>query len=121
MVFKRVQGQCMIWKSTPDPNPDIPVPINYRWKRDCDKYTPVMTILPLPPETLRQLVKYGCSKSVCETSWCRCKAIRLYCTELCCCGAEEESCKILPVINMLMTFDKLFSFGFRHFFSYINK
>ena len=28
----------------------------------------------------------------------------LYCTDLCCPGAEEDSCKILPVVNMLMTF-----------------
>ena len=33
---------------------------------------------------------------------CKCKANHLYCTDLCCCGAEEDSCKILPVINMLL-------------------
>ena len=30
------------------------------------------------------------------------------CTDLCCRGAEEDSCKILPVVNMLMTFEHLF-------------
>ena len=35
-------------------------------------------------------------------------ANHLYCTGLCCCGAEEYSCKILPVINMLMTVEQLF-------------
>ena len=28
---------------------------------------------------------------------------------------------MLPVINMLMTFEQLFSCGFRYFFSHINK
>ena len=43
------------------------------------------------------------------------------CTDLCCRGAEEDSCKILPVVNMPMTFEQLFSCGFRYFFSRINK
>ena len=90
---KRSQYQCIIWKSAPDPNPDIPMPDDYGWKRDCDKYIPVMTTLPPAPETLLPLIKCGCNKSVCETSRCKCKANHLYCTDLCCCGAEEDSCK----------------------------
>ena len=61
-------------------------------------------MLPPAPETPLQLIECGCSKSVCETSRCKYKANHLYCTDLCCCGAEEDSCKLLPVINMLMTF-----------------
>ena len=34
---KRVQYQCIVWKYTPDPYPDIPMPDNYGWKRDCDE------------------------------------------------------------------------------------
>ena len=45
----------------------------------------------------------------------------IYCTDLCCCVAEEDSCKILPVINMHMTFGQLFTCGFRYFFNRINK
>ena len=78
-------------------------------------------MLPLAPETPLQLIKCGCSMSVCETSRCKYKVNHLYCTALCCRGAEEDSCKILPVVNMLMTFEQLFSFGFRYFFSGINK
>ena len=65
-------------------------------------------MLPPAPETPLQLIKCGCSMSVCETSRCKYKANHLYYTDLCCCGAEEDSCKILPVINMLMTFEQLF-------------
>ena len=46
--------------------------------------------------------------SVCETSRCKYKANHLYCTDLCCCGAEEDSCKILPVINVLMLLNNYF-------------
>ena len=65
-------------------------------------------MLPPAPETPLQLIKCGCSMSVCETSRCKYKANHLYCTDLCCCGAEEDSCKILPVINMLMTLNNYF-------------
>ena len=78
-------------------------------------------MLPPAPEIPLQLIKCGCSMSVCETSRCKYKANHLYCIDLCCCGAEEDSCKILPVINMLMTFEQLFPCGFRYFFSRINK
>ena len=74
-------------------------------------------MLPLAPETPLQLIKCSCSMSVCETSRCKYKVNHLYCTNLYCRGAEEDSCKILPVINMLMTFKQLFSCGFRYFFS----
>ena len=76
-------------------------------------------MLPPAPETPLHLIKCGCSMSVCETSRCKDKANHLY--RFVCYGAEEDSCKILPVINMLMTFEKLFSCGFRYFFSRINK
>ena len=42
-----------------------------------------------------------------RTSPCKYKANHLYCTDLCRCGAEEDSCKILPGINMRMTFEQL--------------
>ena len=41
-------------------------------------------------------------------SRCKYKVNHLYCTDLCCCGAEEDSYKILPVINILKTFEQLF-------------
>ena len=65
-------------------------------------------MLPPAPETPPQLIKCGCSMSVCETSRCRYKANHLYCADLCCCRAEEDSCKLLSVINMLMTFEHYF-------------
>ena len=51
---KRAHYQLIIWKSAPDINPDKPMPDNYAWKRDYDKYS-VMTTLPLDPEAPLQL------------------------------------------------------------------
>ena len=65
---KRAQSQFIIWKSAPDINPNKPMPDNYGWKRDCDKYISVMTTLSPAPEVPLQLIKCGCSKSVCKTS-----------------------------------------------------
>ena len=73
-------------------------------------------MLPPAPKTPLQLIKCGCSMSVCETSRCKYEL-----TDLCCRGAEEDSCKILPVVNILLTFEQLFSCGLRYFFSRINK
>ena len=80
-------------------------------------------MLPPAPKTPLQLIKCSCSMSACETSRCKYKVNHLYCTDLCCRGAEEDSCKILPVVNMLMTFEQLFSFscGIGFVLSRINK
>ena len=43
---KRAQYQFVIWKSASDKYPDKPMPGNYGWKRDCDKYISVMMTLP---------------------------------------------------------------------------
>ena len=96
---KRAQYQCIIWKSSPVLNPDKPMPDNYGWKWNCDNHISVMTTLPPGTEAPLLLIKCGCGKSACETSRCKCRANHLYRTDLCCCGAEEDSCK-----NMLMTF-----------------
>ena len=99
---KRAQYQFIIWKSASDIYPDKPMPDNYGWKR-CDKYISVMRTLPPAPKALLQPIKYGCSKYVCETSRCKCKDNHLYCTDLCCCGAEKDPCKNFPVSNLLMS------------------
>ena len=90
---ERSQYQCIIWKTATEPIPTIPPPENHGWKREGDIFVPIMTKLPPAPETLLQLVKCGCSKSACDTSRCKCKSNKLYCTDLCSCGAEEDGCK----------------------------
>ena len=70
------------------------MPDNYGWKRDCDEYISVMMTLPPAPEAPLQPDRMG-FMSVCEISRCKGKANHLYCTDLCCCGAEEDPCKIV--------------------------
>ena len=58
-------------KSTPDINPDKPMPDNHCWKRDCDKYIVFRATLPPASEATLQPIKCGCSRSVYETSRCK--------------------------------------------------
>ena len=118
---KRAQYQSIIWKSSPVFNHDKSMPDNYGKKRDCEKYIPVMTTLPLAPETPLQLIQCSCSKSVCENLGVSAK-LTIYIVLICVAVEQKRThVKILPVTNMLMTFEQLFSCGFRHFFSRINK
>ena len=57
---------------------------NYGCKRDCDKYISVMTTLSPAPEAPLQLIKCGCSKSVCKTS-----RLTIYIVPIC----VEDPCK----------------------------
>ena len=84
---KHAQYKLIIWKFAPVIYTDKQMPDNYGWKRDCEKYISVtcmtcMITLPPAPEAPLQLIKCGCSKSVCEISRHKCKANHLYCTDL---------------------------------------
>ena len=105
---KRVQYQYLIWKSIPDPNPAIQEPDKYGLKWDCNKFIPVMTTLPPAPETLLQQVKYGCSKSVCETFGVGAKLTVYIVTT--CVAVEQKGTRVhvLLVINVLMTLNNYF-------------
>ena len=89
--------QCIICKSVVEPHPKIPLPEKHGWKREGDIYVSVVTALPPAPETILQLVKYGCNKTPCGTGRYKCRSNKLYCTGLCCCGAEDDSCKKIAV------------------------
>ena len=81
---KLAQYQFIIWKSEPDIYPDKPMPDNYGWKRDCDKYIYVMTTLPPAPRSPSAADKCGCSKSVCKKS-----RLTIYIVPIC----AEDLCK----------------------------
>ena len=94
---KRAQYQFIIWKSEPDINlqADKPMPDNYGWKRDCDKYIYVMTTLPPAPEAPLQLIKCSCSKSVCKTS-----RLTIYIVPIC----FEDPCKTIASEQLLLDY-----------------
>lgn len=45
------------------------------------------------PEAIITLVKCNCKKSKCSSNQCSCRRVDLSCTELCGCGADEDSCE----------------------------
>ena len=84
---------------------------------------PLWMSLPPAPKTLLQLIKCGCSKSVCDYLSVHGVGAKLniYIVLTCVAVEQKRTHVILPVVNMLMPFKQLFSFGFRHFFNNINK
>ena len=52
----------MVWNNDKVPNPNIPSPENYGWKKDGDKWVPVMTTMLPAPESIIEMVKCGCVK-----------------------------------------------------------
>ena len=69
-------------------------------------------MLPPVPKTPLQLINV-----IAACLYAKYLGVSTKCTDLCCRGVEEDSCKILPVVNILMNFEQLFSCGFRYFFS----
>ena len=49
--------QVMVWNNNQVPNPDLPPPDIYGWKRKEDEWQPVITHLSPAPEAIIQLVK----------------------------------------------------------------
>ena len=80
-------------------------------------------MLPPAPETPLQLIKctlelqHVCMRKHLGVS----TKLTIYIVLICVSVEHKRTCKILPVVNMLMTFEQLFSCGFRYFFSRINK
>ena len=87
---KHAHYQFIIRKSAPGINSDKPMPDNYGWKRDCDKYISVITTLPPDPEAHLQLIKCGYSKSLGVSA-----KLTIYIVLIC----VEDPCKILSVSN----------------------
>jgi len=58
----RAHYQTMVWNNDKVPNPNIPSPENYGWKKDNDEWLPVMTTTPPAPEAIIEMVKCGCVK-----------------------------------------------------------
>ena len=82
----------MVWNNDKVPNPNIPSPENYGWKKDNDEWLPVLTTTPPAPEAIIEMVKCGCVKQQCSTNQCHCRKAGLTCTELCACS-DEEPCE----------------------------
>ena len=58
----RAHYQTMIWNKDKVPNPNIPPPENYGWKKHSNEWLPVMTTTPPAPEAIIKREKCGCVK-----------------------------------------------------------
>lgn len=91
-AIMRANYQALIWNNDIVAKPELPSPDEFGWKREEDKWVPVMTTLLPAPEAVIELVRCGCSKSRCSSSRCNCKKAQLRCTDLCGCSNDEEPC-----------------------------
>ena len=90
----RAHYQTMVCNNDNVPNPNIPSPENYWWKKDSNEWLPVMTTTPPAPEAIIEMVKCGSGKQQCSINRCQCqKGHWPNRTELCACSDEDESCE----------------------------
>lgn len=105
----RAHYQSMIWQRDIEPNPVIPSPENYGWKREGDRYAPISSELPAAPEAVVQLVRCTCTKSGCSTS-CSCRKNNMNCTEMCECEGDLDICRNVYILNTDLVLDELDGF-----------
>ena len=89
----RAHYQTVVCNNDNVPNPNIPSPENYRWKKDSNEWLPLMTTMPPAPEAIIEMVKCGSGKQQCTTNRCQCQKAGLTCTELCACSDDDEPCE----------------------------
>jgi hypothetical protein len=69
----------------------LPEPTTLGWTEDIGQFMPVLSRLPVAPDSVVELVKCGCTKTKCGGR-CSCRQSNVTCTEHCKCEADEENC-----------------------------
>ena len=89
--IRRAHIQCNVWQQVLIARPSVLEPTTLGWsqKTGVGELMPVLTRVPLAPESVLEMVKCGCAKSLCSG---RCSCNNLPCTELCACEADPEHC-----------------------------
>ena len=101
----RAHYQALIWQNDIVPNPDIPPPQNYGWRKD-DRYVPISSVLPAAPDAVVQLVRCSCRKSKCPSP-CSCRRNNLSCTNLCQCESGPDLCSNVYVLDTDFLFEEI--------------
>ena len=91
----RAHYQALIWKMAYIPNPTIPAPDQYGWKREQNSVIPILMSRNAIPQECLELVSCQCQKG-CQTMRCKCRKARLQCTGACKCSDLHEDS---PCIN----------------------
>ena len=89
----RAHYQMMVWNNDKVCVPRLPQPHGYGWEKEGDEWIPVTTKELPAPKAIVELVKCGCKKGRCSNNRCQCRKAGLYCTDLCCCCENDESCE----------------------------
>ncbi len=93
--------QPMVWWNDYIHRPSLPSATEYGWRLEDGFHVPVLMMLPSAPEAVIELVKCNCKKShYAQSSRCSCRSNNLNCTEMAACGADEDACQNLWIINM---------------------
>ena len=96
----RAHLQASIWIQDDALHPIIYDPCTLGWSKDDSKWVPVLTAIECAPESVSELVRCNCAKTLCSTMRCTCKRNGLECTELCKCNANEDCCNTLALPDL---------------------
>ena len=95
----RAHLQCHLWQQAHIVSSILLDATTLGWSHDPDgKLVPLLTRLPLAPESVIKLIKCGCTKSMCKGRW-SCREHSIQCTELCGCCANPDMSRNMEVIT----------------------
>ena len=94
--IKRAHLQANIWSQDVILNPENPDPLTLGWRKEDDKFVPVVSNVPPAPDSVLQLVRCSCQSVQKCSRRCSCKSKKLVCTELCTCTGDETCCNTNP-------------------------
>lgn len=97
-IIRRAHYQCIIWGQTLVPQPTVGSPTDFGWSLSeaSGDFLPILSRVPLAPDSILQLVRCKCTKSQCGGR-CSCRENDLPCTELCKC--DPDGCKNLADVG----------------------
>lgn len=84
--IKRASYQANCWNKALTPNPELPSPTDWGWRKDDTGWQPLWTTLPEASQSCYELIRCGCKKGC--TGRCKCVKAALKCTALCSCSGE---------------------------------
>ena len=95
--IRRAHLQCNVWKQVLTPSPTTIDARTLGWYQDASgELLPLLTQLPLAPQSILQLVKCSCRTSLCRKR-CSCRDQGIACTELCRCQGDSDMCNNVSV------------------------
>ena len=89
-VFRSAYQAGYVWSQSMLPMQQLPVPEQWGWKKDDEKFIPFWTEKPVAAIAVRELIKCGCNVLKGCRGNCKCLKAALPCTALCKCNGDCE-------------------------------